>query len=88
MDIRFAEGPQQVVLFKILCFKWSVKKYCLGIILQGIWEIILYGNDRNYKFSYKFTFTPFLYFHRIQKQESEFQLVGGPLSRNSFDFCS
>ena len=52
--------------------------YCVGKILQGIWEKFLYKNDPNddsYKFSYKFTFIPFLSLHINQKQESNFQQV-------------
>ena len=61
-------------------YKLSVKKHCVAKILQEIWEIFLYENNRNYnsyKFSYKFTFIPFLFFCRNQKQESNFQQVGG-----------
>ena len=50
----------------------------------------LYENDLNfnsYKFSCKFNFIPFLSFHRNQKQESNFQQVGGLATRNSFTFC-
>ena len=82
-------GVLQVVLFTILCFKGSVKKHCIAKILQGIWERFLYENNRNYnfyKFSYKFTFIPFLSFHRNQKQESDFQQIGGLVTRNSFAF--
>ena len=60
------------------------------MILQKTWERFLYENNCNYnsyKFSYKFTFIPLLYFHRNQKQESNFQQVGGLVTRNSFAFC-
>ena len=30
----FAEGILQVVLFTVLCFKWSVKKHCVAKILK------------------------------------------------------
>ena len=47
-------------------------------------------NDRkynSYKFSYKFTFIPFLSFHRNQRQEPNFQQVGGLVTRNNLAFC-
>ena len=34
----FAAGVLQVVLFTVLCFKWSVKRHSVAKILQGIWE--------------------------------------------------
>ena len=37
--------------------------------------------------SYKFTFVLFLSYHTNQKQESNFQQVGGLVTRNSFVFC-
>ena len=74
-------GVLQVILFTALCFKRiSEKKHCVAKILQGIWDRLLYKNNRNYnfyKFSYKFIFNPFLSLHRNQKQESNFQQVGG-----------
>ena len=80
---------ERVVLFKILCLKWPVKKYCAGKILQGISERFLYENDRDYnsyKFSYKFTFIPFLSIHRNQKQGSNFQQVDDLVTRNTIGF--
>ena len=68
---EFAEGILQVVLFRVFCFKWSVKKHFAGKTLQGIWERFLYENNRNFnsqKFSHKFNFIPILSFHRNQKQ--------------------
>ena len=53
-------------------------------------ERFLYENNRNYnpyKFSYKVTFIPVLSFYRNQKQKSNFQHVGGLVTRNSFAFC-
>ena len=35
-------GVLEVVLCTVLCFKWSVKKYCVAKILQGIWEWFLF----------------------------------------------
>ena len=46
--------------------------YCVGMILQVIWDKFLYKNDPNdesYKLSYKFTFIHFLSLQRNQKQE-------------------
>ena len=66
-----------------------MKKHCVAKILQETWERFLYENNCNYtsyKFSYNFTFIPLLYFHRNQKQESNFQQVGGLVTRNSFAF--
>ena len=65
-----SEDLLQVVLFTILCFKWSVKKHCVANILYGIWERFLHENNHNYnsyKFSHKFPFIPFLSFHRNRK---------------------
>ena len=39
-------------------------------------------NHNSYKFSHKFPFIPSLYFHRSQKQESNFQQFGDPVTRN------
>ena len=87
----FAEGALQVALLKVFCFKWSVKKHCIGkVFTRNLEESFFYKNNRNYnsyKFSYKFTFIPFLTFHRNQKQESNFQRVVGLVTRNSFVFC-
>ena len=49
-----------------------MKKHCVAKILRGIRERFLYENYHYYnpyKFSYKFTFIPFLSSHRNQKQE-------------------
>ena len=66
-----------------------MKKHCATKILQGIGERFLYESNYNYnsyKFTYKFTFIPLLYFHRTQKQESNFLQVGDWVTRNSFAF--
>ena len=50
----------------------------------------LYENNRSYKSykcSNKFTFISFLSFRRNQKQELNFQQVGGLVTRSSFAFC-
>ena len=74
-------GVLHVILFTALCFKRiSEKKHCVAKTLLEIWERFLYENNCNYnfyKFSYKFIFIPFLSLHRNQKQESNFQQVGG-----------
>ena len=62
----------------------ELKKY------RGVWETFLYENNHNYnsyKFSYKFTFIPFLFLHRSQKQESNFQQVRGLVTRSKYLFC-
>ena len=72
-------------MFTVFCFKWSVKKHCVAKILQGIWRRFLYENNRNfnsYKSSHKFNFISFLSFHKNQKQESNFQQVGGLVTSN------
>ena len=87
----FAEEILQFVLLTVLCFKWSVKRHCVSKILQGIWEKFLYQNNQNYnsyKFRYKFTFIPFLSFHRNLKQKSNIQQVGGLVTRNCFLFIA
>ena len=83
----FPEGLLQFALFTVLRFKSSMKKHCLAEILQGIRDKFLHENNRNYKFSYKFTFIPFLSFYRNRKQDSNFQQVGGLVTRNIFAFC-
>ena len=79
-----------VVLFTVLWFKWSVKKHCIAKVLLVNWETFLHENNRNYnscKFSYKFTFVPFLSFLRNEKHDSSFHQVGGLVTRNiSFFF--
>ena len=67
-----------------------MKKHCVAKNLQGIWERFLCENNLNYnsyKCSYKFTFISFLSFRRNQKQGSNFQQVGGLVTRNSSAFC-
>ena len=55
-------------------FEWN---FCL--------KIIVIINLKN--FGYKFAFIRFLSFHRNKKQESNFQQVGGLVTRNIFVFC-
>ena len=76
----FAGGSLQVVSFKVLCFKWSVKIHCVVKILRGMWQEFFYESNRNYnsyRFSDKFTFISFLTFGRNQKQVLCFEQVGG-----------
>ena len=40
-----AKGVLQVVLFLVLCFKWSMKNHCVTKIFQGIWKTFLYKNN-------------------------------------------
>ena len=40
---RFAEAILHVVLFTVLCFKWSVKKHCVGKVLMVFWEAFYMG---------------------------------------------
>ena len=57
----FAEGILKVVFFTVLCFRWTVKKYCVAKFHKEI-ERFLYEINRNYnlyKFNYKFAFIPF-----------------------------
>ena len=82
----FAAGTVYVVLFTVLCLKWSVKKRFIPKILQGIWETFFYENNRHHN-SYKFAFIPFLPFHRNQEQDSNFQQLGGLITRNISVFC-
>ena len=76
-------------LLTALCELFSLR-FCVSSvakILQGIWETFLHENNHNYnsyKFSYKFTFIPFLSFRKSQKQESNFQQVGGLVSKCFF----
>ena len=81
--------------YKLLYLRFCVssdqwKRHRVAKTSQEIWERFLYEINRNYnfhKFSYKFTFIPLMSFHRNQKQESNFQQVGGGLvARNSFAF--
>ena len=44
-------------------------------------------NFNSYKFSYKFVFIPSLSFRRNEKQELNFQQVGGLITRNISVFC-
>ena len=74
----FAEGILRVVLFMILHFKWLLKKHCVAKFLQGIWKRFLYENNHRfncYKFSYKISYIPALYFHRNQNQEKFCKLM-------------
>ena len=67
-----------------------MKKHCVAKILQGISERFLYENNRNYnsyKFSYKAAFLPVLSFRRNKKLESNFQQVGGLVTKNISVFC-
>ena len=62
-----------------------MKKHCLAKVLLAIWEKFLNENNRNYnsyRFSYKFAFVLYLGFLTNQKQESDFQQVGGLVTRN------
>ena len=76
------------------------KKHTAAKILQRIWETFLYECNRNnireitsliivtiIPTNLKFAFITFLSFRRNQKQESNFQQVGGPLTRNLSAFC-
>ena len=77
----FAEGALEVALFTVL-FQVISKA---GKILVAVWETFLYENKWNYdsyKFSFKFAFVPFSFFSRNQKQESNFQKVGGLVTTN------
>ena len=38
----------KLLLFTVLCFKWSVKKNCVAKILLAIRDIFLYEVDRNF----------------------------------------
>ena len=83
----FSEGLLQVVLFKVLCFKWSVKKHCVEKILQEIWKRFLYENNHNYncyKISDKFTLSLFCLFIETKNKNQE---IDGLLTRISFAFC-
>ena len=81
--------------YKLVCLPFCVssdqwKKKSVAEILQRIRETFLYENNRNYnsyKFNCKFAFIPFLLFRRNQKQESNFQQVGGQAKRNISVFC-
>ena len=87
----FAEGVLEVVLFKVLRLKLSVKKICAAEFYKEFeWDFymkIILTNYNSYKSSYKFTFIPFFSFHRNRKQESNFQQLGGLVTRNSFALC-
>ena len=66
-------------------FKWSVKKHCAAKVLLAIWEIFSHENNRSYnsyRLSYKFTFILLLSFLTNKKQESDFQQIGGLVTRN------
>ena len=66
------------------------KKHYVAKVLLAISEIFLHENNNNYnsnRFSYKFAFIFFLSFLTNQKQESDFQQVGGLVTRNISVFC-
>ena len=66
------------------------KKHYVAKVLLAISEIFLHENNNNYnsnRFSYKFAFIFFLSFLTNQKQESDFQQVGGLVARNISAFC-
>ena len=75
----------QFVLFPVLCFIWLVKKHSVVKILPAVWETLFY--EKIVSNSYKFVFIPFLFFRRTQKQEPNFQHVGGLLGRNISVLC-
>ena len=57
---RICWGRSKVVLFKVLYFKWSVKKHSVAKIFQGIWDKFSDKNNlkyNSYKFSFAFKFT-------------------------------
>ena len=83
-------------IYKLFCSSFCVSMISENTLcekdftLHRISGICLHENDRNnnsYKSSYKFTFIPFLPFHRNKKQMSNFQQVGVLVTRNSFPFC-
>ena len=64
--------------------------HCIAKVLLAMWQIFLHENNPNfnsYRFKYKFAVILFLLFLKNQKQESSFQQVGGPVTRNVFVFC-
>ena len=67
----------------------SEKTTFLEKILLAIWESFLYESNYDYnlyKFGYKFAFIPFLFFHKNQKQELNFQQFGGLVTKNIYAF--
>ena len=77
------------------CFTYSVfiqviREKTLANILLAIWQLFLYENNQNYNSSRvinKFAFILLLSFLTDQKQDSDFQQVGGLLTRNITDLC-
>lgn len=87
----FAEGVLKFVFFKVLWFKWLMKKQCVAKILQGVWERFLYENNPNYnsyKISCKLASTHCLSFRINQKQESSFHQVAWSVRKKLFFFLS
>ena len=77
------------------CLVWSLciqvvtkKKNFVAKVLLAIWDTFLHENDHNYSF-YRFSYSllSFLSFLTNQKQESDFQWVGGLVTRNISVFC-
>ena len=67
-----------------------MKKHSVAKVLLVIWEIFLHENNRNYNpyiFSHEFAFILFLFVLTNQKQEYDFQQVGGLVTRNISVFC-
>ena len=65
-------------------------KNTVARVLLAVWEIFLHENNHNYnscRYSYKFAFILVLPFLTNQKQESDFQQVGGLVARNISAFC-
>ena len=77
------------------CFTYSfasqvVTEKTLENVLLAIWELFLHENNQNYNsniFINKFTIILLFPFLRNQEQESDFQQVGGLVTRNITDFC-
>ena len=76
----FADAVQQMVLFPVLWFKWSVKKlcvakHCVAKVLLGIWEILLgflHENILNYNYPIQICSYPHLAFFYKSNLESGF----------------
>ena len=67
--------------------KWKSK--FIAKVLLAIWVMFLHENSRNYnsyRFSQKICFYP-LFVFKNQKQESDFQQVGGLVTGNISVFC-
>ena len=77
------------------CFTYSfliqvIREKTLGNVLLAIWELFLHENNQiynSYRFIDKFAFILLLSFLTDQKQDSDFQQVGGLLTRNITDLC-